>query len=585
MGAERATGGPRQADVNFRSGEVDVDADLATLQLRKDVVLTVDRYRLSSECVQLRRGPLGIEITGDGRMSLCRCANTPATLRLDSATVAPPTDLLIRNPVLEIGGVPVGWLPVMWLRSRERSGLLPARLAWRGSDGAYGDAGFHWPFGAPLSRSSRTLDVRVGGYLKGGVTVAAQLQTPTSTTSVGWDRLQGDDGWSLASHGTVGPSDRASLAWRGSWARGGRAYRITDELGAAAERWDQGTVAATLTGWRGVAALQLRQVGERWGSWDELGSGGPALVLGGTKVIGRGLQLDATSSLWTRNGAGVTESWVTGEGAVSGSVRPGPARVDLSLDSATLARLSDAAHRAGAEVGTSLRAGLPLVRAWPQGVVHEIEPFVAARAAHRYAFDTLEPGDGWRPSLRATAGLLNAVENRTTAGAGSLQMAGGVLLQEGRQQPLAQASSVIDERLGALGATAEVLPLQTSTWTVTGRARVGKAVGWRLDLWADGVGSGSLIPRDERAAVLSLIGDRSRSVAGWSAGAATTIPFARWFAVTAGGDRDLTAGRWLDGRTGVLYRHPCGCLAVGSRASWRLAGRGTVVDMTVDLMP
>jgi hypothetical protein len=583
--ADRPAAAPRQADVSFRSGEVDVDADLATLQLRKDVVVTVDRYRLSSECLQLRRGPIGIELSGEGEMSLCRCAGAPVKIGLESAIVAPPTDLLIRNPVLEVGGVPIGWAPVVWLRSRERAGMTPMRVAWRGEDGAYLDSGVHLPVGPAGSRSTRSVDLRAGGYLKGGVVVGGQLQTPSTTTAVAWDHLHGADALNLVSHGTTGPSDRASIAWRGNWSRGARARRTADELSVAAERWDQGTVGATVTGWRGVMALQARQIDARGGPWSSLGSAGPALVAGGTTIFARGFQLQGNGGLWTTQADGATRSWATGEGSVGGSIRPGITRVDLALDSAMVARVADGGSSVGAAVSATGRAGVPLVRQWPNSVVHQIDPFLQVTASDRRSKLPVGVTTGTQSKVRAVGGLSSSIENRRAAGAASIELSGGTEISAGTIEPLAQLRAVADHPLLAIGTTAQILSTDADSWALTGRGRLGRSTGWRLDAWADGLGSGVHSPLAATASTSTLLGDRSLASTGWSGGTGATVPFARWLAASVGGDADLTSRQWTAARLGLMYRHSCGCLAVGSRGLWRLAGRGAVVDVTVDLMP
>src|SRR5690606_3055763 len=103
--------------------------------------------RLTSERLSLTRGPRGIVVDGEGRVAFCRCPEAPVSIGFTSATVAPPTDLLIEQPTVYVGEVPVFWLPYFWLRSKNRLGLLPPKIAYRGGDGLLMGGGVHVPLG------------------------------------------------------------------------------------------------------------------------------------------------------------------------------------------------------------------------------------------------------------------------------------------------------------------------------------------------------------------------------------------------------------------------------------------------------
>ena len=114
--------------VDFTAGRVVLDGNMRELELADHVCVIVDRYRLTSEHLKLRRGPRGVEVEGEGSVALCPCDTAPVTLGFSAATVAPPTDLLVESPTVRVDGVPVFWMPYLWLRSPDRAGLLPAGL-------------------------------------------------------------------------------------------------------------------------------------------------------------------------------------------------------------------------------------------------------------------------------------------------------------------------------------------------------------------------------------------------------------------------------------------------------------------------
>jgi hypothetical protein len=104
-------------------------------------------------------------------------------------TVAPPTDLLIRNAVVRANGIPIFYAPVLWLRSPNRFGVLSPHFGWRASEGAWIGTGLHMPLRGSEQSSLSVVDVNVGSYLRGGLDLGGQLTTPRSTTQLRWDRL------------------------------------------------------------------------------------------------------------------------------------------------------------------------------------------------------------------------------------------------------------------------------------------------------------------------------------------------------------------------------------------------------------
>src|SRR6187402_3714857 len=136
----------REFRVDFSARNLDVDAELGELSLSGDVVVTVGRYRLGGQRVKLKRGPRGISVEGGGDIAFCKCESPPVTLGYSSVTIAPPSDVLIQGAVLRAHGVPLFWLPYLWLRSPDRVGLIFPSAEWRGDDGLLLGSGVHLPF-------------------------------------------------------------------------------------------------------------------------------------------------------------------------------------------------------------------------------------------------------------------------------------------------------------------------------------------------------------------------------------------------------------------------------------------------------
>ena len=94
-------------------------------------------FHLRAQRIKLTRTRLGIEVDGKGRLAFCPCLGTPLTVDFEKAIVAPPGDLILKAPTLELYGIPVLYLPWFWMRSDEKLGLLPPEVAYRGRDGVF----------------------------------------------------------------------------------------------------------------------------------------------------------------------------------------------------------------------------------------------------------------------------------------------------------------------------------------------------------------------------------------------------------------------------------------------------------------
>jgi len=176
-------------DLSFHAGRVSIERPLSTLALCDSVEVAVHRYRLTADRLTLQRTLGGVLVRGPGMVSFCPCASTPITVAFTETTVAPPTDLLIRNAVVRANGIPIFYAPVLWLRSPNRFGVLSPHFGWRASEGAWIGTGLHMPLRGSEQSSLSVVDVNVGSYLRGGLDLGGQLTTPRSTTQLRWDRL------------------------------------------------------------------------------------------------------------------------------------------------------------------------------------------------------------------------------------------------------------------------------------------------------------------------------------------------------------------------------------------------------------
>src|SRR5438445_13153168 len=92
----------------------------------------------------------GVRVTGTGELGFCPCDRPPIAIGFSGGYAAPPDDLIVENPTLRLFGVPVFWLPWLWLRSPRKVGLTTPDVSLRGGDGLFLGQGVHVPDGKGL---------------------------------------------------------------------------------------------------------------------------------------------------------------------------------------------------------------------------------------------------------------------------------------------------------------------------------------------------------------------------------------------------------------------------------------------------
>lgn len=609
---------------------MEADPQLRELTLRGDVVVTYERYRIESDALHLALTPGGIMVDGEGKVAFCPCADPPITIEFSGGRVAPPGDLLVAYPRLRVLGVPVFALPYLWLRSPERVGLLPPRIAWRGEDGLFAGAGVHVPWRSS-DGATRFLDVRGGGYLQGGAETSLRLETPRTTTFALLDEIDGTRAV-LDARGSleIGEPGDVTLAWDADAVRGERGRRGTVELAPAAQRHDHAAAETVLPIGNatagGLVAAGLRARGVR---------GDGALVAGplGTVALGGALSAAGTwdadlRALALGDGGGGTTSVALARAGAALDARPGPLEVRSGVQGR--ARLAErpperpfigapvAPGAAGTASGAArdvaaaahLELGLPLARSWAGDggaapLVHTIGPIAEARAAiaRRDGSDFLArermaiPAWSWL----AAGGGATAI-GRWTGSALRLEARVGAL-GEDAQQPLllghgrlvGTTPAVRISAEGALvGSDAAAFRLEESGEgragaAVVGVLRLGTELGPSIGVDAAGQsGSGSGAARAVAGGTAAALPGEDVDWLvedGWSGGADVTVPITRSVRVLARADADLGEAELVGLRGGAAYRHPCGCVAAELFAQHRVGREGVDVWLGVDLAP
>jgi len=563
---------------------LDVDAELGELSLSGDVEVTVGRYRLGGEKVRLQRGPRGIGVEGGGDIAFCSCEKPPVTLGYSSVTIAPPSDVLIKHAVLRVGGVPLFWLPYLWLRSPDRLGLIFPSVEWRGEDGLLVGSGLHMPFDSNQGRpAARALDVGAFGYIDGGARIDARLLTPQSTSFVRWDYLDGT-ALSVDAHAAATEQTAALWAYDIDTSLGSRGRRTLSSLEPAARRYDHARLGVASAG-RALFAFGAEANAER-GAWltDPLNVGPFALLSTGGSLGGAtsySLDLGALSAL--RAGEGRRDNAET-RGLQRGSIEtalsfgPGLARVGAFEQGELLSAPTQTLSRVRAGVGLSL--SLPLLRRF-QTLHHFVAPEVLGRFERQH-WD----GRG-ETHLHTTGGLTTALGAGPRAAAARLRLAGGVAGTPDDVEPVAEASLSADARLLGVRLSGLAAPRER-TAEATARLRLGARGGTTLTSYAEARSerAPAITPADASGDVLPSfheLGAYDRE--GLTTGVELTLALASVLHLGAGADLDPISEDLLAVRSFARYRHGCGCIAVGAFGSARRGRGGFDAGLALDLMP
>lgn len=572
--------------MDFSAGRVEVDVRMNELELSDDVLVVVDRYRLTADELKLGRSDRGIVVDGYGRVAFCRCAQPPVTVSFSGATVAPPTDLLIEDPTLRVFGMPVLWLPYLWLRSPDRMGLLPPRVAYSSEDGFLAGAGVHLPFAGGAS----FLDLEAAGYVRGGVDTRLRLQTPKNAIRVRWDHLE-QSMVGVDARGATHVPGLSNAAYRIDALRGARALEATPIVLEAAQRYDRvrgelgrnhGQV------YYGIGAFGTATRGGAMESWDVWG---PSVAFGGGEALGGVGEFELDGKLISLDGDGETLTRFEQRLWSRWHARPGPLALELELGGALGLTSSSADSGAFGSVAGRAEIGLPLRKRFggDDPLLHYVTPLVTASADHIVADDQERTGGNDR---ERTLGHV-AMGGRTSVGHWGRRSgltfdaragwAGG----ESAAQSLA-AGTLVAQSIRAAASLQAVADMQRSgEWVAIARGRLGAESSHHLTLYVEGQRN-----LDSRLARI-MSGDVLTNTPwlnwydadGLTSGGDFMLRWSQAVSTAVGGDLDMEHSRLLSVRGSLAYRHPCGCLATVAWAGHRLARDGVDAWLTVDLIP
>jgi hypothetical protein len=561
-------------------------------------------------------------VEGTGRIAFCACLAQPLAVTFKGATVAPPGDLFVDQPTLQVFHAPVLWLPFFWLRSPGRFGLLAPDVAYRGQDGMFLGEGVHVPWRAGDTQSG--LDLRAGAYLKGGFATESTLKTPDAVTTFRWDHLEdatstpgapgAADGIAVDARGAlVGPGP--SLAWDVDALRGERGVVSTTDLDAAARVYDRAAGEASLAGGGWAVATSLRATNVRGDGLGELGAAGPMVSARRDGTLGDVGAYDVRAEGAALTGASLaTTSLGRAGGDVTLAGRAGPVRATWSLrGAADVAAAGDASGGDGA-AATRAELALPVARAFESSEPddpwrHRIEPFVEggalATGVGSFAVDAPSPdpfsGVAWIADAGAGTALgrwatREALELRASAGAAGSDASTAVGVVRWRAAASFPWMGLGAEGAHVLGGTATWMedgapaapptrgaPLSEPGYAIAARLRVGLLSSLHLGLNVAGrEGTDPVLARALTDAPLpSTMG--FLATPGWTGGARLSVPLTAYLTARGGADADLTAKTLLAARGALEFRDRCGCVVIAANGAERVGRPGVDVWLTVSL--
>ncbi len=595
-----------------QADSVRIEADDRVVEARGHVRVDAEPFHLQSDALTLTRSWRGIEIDGSGKLSFCRCLSFPLALSFRGGAVAPPYDLVLNRVKLELFGLPLFFLPILWIRAPARAGLLMPELAYRGKDGLYGSVGGH----LPLSAGSLTegIDVRVGGYVRGGFAAETRVRTRRTTLNVRLDTMRtferGDGvsgaGVTVDARGVAGAGD-ARMAWDADMLIGRRALYATTALESAARPYDRGRAEAFVIGRDVAVAVGVRTLSTRGAGLEQNLTGGPYATASARRALGERVLVDGSAELGVLGQAATpSASYLRGEAGLYVADHAGPLLAELraraagsAFHAAAAASATDALDGAASSEAS---IGLPLARGFGSGLWpmrHRLEPKLGIRVLTARGRDPfgVAAGRGLRAvrgeAAVAEASVLSSTGRLGTHGAWDLEAAGGIVGVSRASTPSASRDGLPAARIRqALSFTHAALLAEGA---VVGAAAEGVAVAAHGRLGRrDGVSLRSRVfaAQGLEPTLARLLVDPLREAptaytgrTGVTGGASLRIPFTAWLAAEGGADADLTLRALLGARAGLEIRDRCGCFVVRLSGSQRLGRDGTDVWLAVDLMP
>lgn len=627
-------------ELDLEAGSAEADLRLRELDLRDGVKVRLPPYHLRAERIHLSLGKWGVRVKGNGLLTFCPCDDPPVAIGFSGGWAGPPDELIVEDPTLRVLGVPVLWLPYLWLRSPRKIGLTTPDVSFRGPDGLFLGQGIHLPIG-------RGLEVGAGIYTAGGFAATADLATERTSTLVRFDYRHDVEGRAVPTGAGVAVDARGiigdrhtQIGWDVDAIRGARGLRTTLDLDSIARPYDRGSLVARV----GPVTAGVVTTDTRGAPLDALSFVRPWVGLAGAVAHGGAGGSNGSIAFgprWVRDRGAESigdASWAT---ALAGWMGVATWQTSARLDG-RLARGGGAdpgtlggGDRLGAIVGEArLEATLPFARALSVDraaggppLLHVIEPLLRATAVggrasgDRSALSGFIGAPAFAEGAMTSSAALIAFGTRTALGTqyggiapgrdpwiGRLaaELTGGTLFAD-RGRDAAVAGSIHWTTRNARGGSTLMRVQGATTRALEERAGLGD-VGWivagrtRWEHSRDGFGAelrgaarGDLPVLAGWALLGADVAPRLTTATGLVApgatvGVGTALPV--FWGVRLGGDVDVhgpttrqlfSEMTLLDVRGTLRYRHPCGCFRLAVRGGKVVGRQGIDVFATFEL--
>lgn len=586
--------------IETRADSVSLDGTRREIELAGNVEVDASPFHLRSERLLIKRTAYGVDADGNGRLTFCPCLGTPLGIRFSGVTVAPPGDLFLRSPVLEVYSVPVMWLPFFWLRSPARVGILPPDIAYRGTDGMFFGGGVHVPW--IKGDDTFGLNVRAGGYTAGGSAYGIDLRTPESSTRLRFDhRVDSDpartgDGFAVDVHGALG-NGASSAVWDGDLLRGARAVKATSDVAVAALPYDRLSLEGAVREGGFVLAAGMRTVAVRGGLLDQLDAYGPLMTIRRSDAIGAHITYEATLQGGALRLPTDSFSYARGDASIRAHQFVGPVALSASGRGVFDAVSRDTGGGGDGVATARIRAGVPLGRAYGEAAdpwLHRIEPNVSGAvlysdsSAPLFTLPTRLYGAAEGAAWSAQTGVDSDLGRWARRDGMSIGVSAGAV-GDGNDAAAAVRGRVAGEGdVAALRVDGGALSGNLSTnrgGAFMSRARIGEKESIHLGGWL-GVRRGvdPIRARLLTDAPLEPTGG-FYAAEGTTGGASILMPWAHFLSTGAAVDADLDAGELVAARLDVTLRDRCRCTLVKGTVSRRIGRDGVDAWLSIELTP
>jgi hypothetical protein len=543
---------------------MDFDLQEQSVRLEGDVWVRCGSYELASDSLRLRPGLGQVEVQGPASLLVCPCEKGPISLGFREAEIELGGDVTATAPILRVGDTPVFGLPWLRLRSPDRPGLLLPRVGWRGDGGLVLGSGVRIPW-RESNGSPAWMNLYLSGYSRGGFDIESSIATPSSSTQLRVDRMDGDM-VRVLSHGVTRTTRAGGYSWHADMSRGSRGRSGLVPLREAARSFDDGQLVFDLRPMPSVfARTGLVMVGVRGQEPVLLGPVAAADVGG---RIGSGMSWDAGGSIFLLNeeGEGAFRE-ARAYGKMVGGHWLGP--VNLSINGQFLLHQVGTQGQDALDVAawSGIQSALPVQREY-QGFAHVVEPFlggmVLAARDNQPEEQSLRPtmaGDGER--WFAFVGGRTSAGDREGISGGKLEISGGYLGGFEESSPATLVRGRAGAHVGSWTLLAEgntVVREGEKGNMATIRTGIGKrttaAMGVELTTRS------RVDPTDARLfSLLSGAWEARNFVSeeGTSMSVLGHIPLLSGFRLGANAYWDANHEQWLGAGSGLMWEHPCGC--------------------------